>query len=175
MRSQKIEGISNPFAKLILHLTKFLIMQSSQAISMRWFLACNPKLMALKFGDFKKLLRERILKLGFNPTQFSTVERLNVLSQELTDARCMTETCCWLRDLKRLNAEKGGLYISDSTMCKGYETRTGKHQRIFDEVRQILSDRIDRLSGSESGKQKSIRSGEVTCPVICRAIRITLS
>lgn len=150
----KDRGISNPFAKFDPAFVEILDHAIKSGDIDEMVLGLQSKTYGLEFGDFKKLLRERILKLGFNPTQFSTVERLNVLSQELTDARCITEACCWLRDLKRLNAEKGGLYISESTMCKGYETRTGKHQRIFDEIRQILSDRIDRLSGSESWQTK---------------------
>ena len=148
------EGIEEPFAKFDPAFVEILDHAIKSGDIDEMVLGLQSKTYGLEFGDFKKLLRERILKLGFNPTQFSTVERLNVLSQELTDARCITEACCWLRDLKRLNAEKGGLYISESTMCKGYETRTGKHQRIFDEIRQILSDRIDRLSGSESWQTK---------------------
>jgi hypothetical protein len=148
------EGIEEPFAKFDPAFNDIL----DEAIKIgsldELSLSLQAKTYGLNFGDFKKSLRDRAFKLGKNPEDLTHVARKLISTDDLTDARCLTEICCWLRDLKRLNAEKNGLYESGSGMHKNYETRTGKHQRMFAEVREILANRIARLQAGTHWETK---------------------
>ena len=150
----KSEGIEEPFAKFDPAFNDILDEAIKSGSLDELSLSLQAKTYGLNFGDFKKSLRDRAYKLGKNPEDLTHVARKLISTDDLTDARCLTEICCWLRDLKRLNAEKNGLYESGSGMHENYETRTGKHQRMFAEVREILANRIARLQAGKHWETK---------------------
>ncbi len=150
----KSEGIEEPFAKFDPAFNDIL----DEAIKIgsldELSLSLQAKTYGLNFGDFKKSLRDRAYKLGKNPEDLTHVVKKLISTEDLSDARCLTEICCWLRDLKRLNEEKNGLYESGSGMHENYETRTGKHKRMFAEVREMLANRITRLQAGKHWETK---------------------
>jgi hypothetical protein len=148
------KGIKNPFAKFDPAFDEILdeAIKSGDVDILE--LSLQAKFHGLAFPDFQALFEQRARSLGKDPKELSKLKKLNIQADELADARCLTEVCCWLRDLRRLNAEKGGLYDSDSEMDSSYETRTAKHKRIFAEVRDMMAGRIKRLGAKDNWQTK---------------------
>jgi hypothetical protein len=150
----KSEGIEEPFAKFDPAFNDILDEAIKSGSMDELSLSLQAKTYGLNFGDFKKSLRDRAYRLGKNLEELTHVVKKLISTEDLSDARCLTEICCWLRDLNRLNAEKSGLYESGSGMHENYETRTGKHKRIFGEVRDMLANRVARLQAGTHWETK---------------------
>ena len=101
----------------------------------------------IKGSQFQTLLNERAMALGVDLTQLRSSERMTLTQEDLEDVRILSETCFWIRDLRRLNQEVEEMSLYHITTGRAesiLESREGKQRRLWGEVRMMLERRLAR-------------------------------
>jgi hypothetical protein len=106
----------------------------------------------IKGSQFQILLNERASALSVDLTQLRSSERMTLTQEDLEDARILSETCFWIRDLHRLNQElaedKKSLYeVVKGQADENPQSREGKHKRLWGEIHQVLTRRFCKQEG----------------------------